>query len=41
MSVTEAEEFFGVGKARTSAAPAILDQLANVGLGYLRRWPVR
>jgi excinuclease UvrABC ATPase subunit len=36
MSVTEAEEFFGVGEARTPAAHAILDRLADVGLGYLR-----
>jgi excinuclease UvrABC ATPase subunit len=35
MSVTEAEEFFGAGKARTPAAHAILDRLADVGLGYL------
>jgi excinuclease UvrABC ATPase subunit len=35
MSVTEAEEFFGAGEARTPAAHAILDQLADVGLGYL------
>jgi excinuclease UvrABC ATPase subunit len=35
MSVTEAEEFFGVGEARTPAAHAILDRLADVGLGYL------
>jgi excinuclease ABC A subunit len=36
MSVTEAEEFFGAGEARTPAAHAILDRLADVGLGYLR-----
>jgi excinuclease UvrABC ATPase subunit len=36
MSVTEAKEFFGVGEARTPAAHAILDRLADVGLGYLR-----
>jgi excinuclease UvrABC ATPase subunit len=36
MSVTEAEEFFGSGEARTPAAHAILDRLADVGLGYLR-----
>ncbi|MGQ0717501.1 MAG: ATP-binding cassette domain-containing protein [Pseudonocardiales bacterium] len=36
MSVTEAEEFFGAGQARTPAAHAILDRLADVGLGYLR-----
>jgi excinuclease UvrABC ATPase subunit len=35
MPVTEAEEFFGAGEARTPAAHAILDRLANVGLGYL------
>ena len=32
---TEAEEFFGAGEARTPAAHAILDRLADVGLGYL------
>ncbi|MEU3692671.1 excinuclease ABC subunit UvrA [Streptomyces narbonensis] len=35
MSVTEAEEFFGEGEARTPAAHKILDRLADVGLGYL------
>ncbi|MDT0165364.1 excinuclease ABC subunit UvrA [Actinotalea sp. AC32] len=35
MPVTEAEEFFRVGDARTPAAHAILDRLADVGLGYL------
>ncbi|SEK50451.1 excinuclease ABC, A subunit [Blastococcus sp. DSM 46786] len=35
MSVAEAEEFFGSGEARTPAAHAILDRLADVGLGYL------
>jgi excinuclease UvrABC ATPase subunit len=35
MSVTEAEEFFGSGEARTPAAHAILERLADVGLGYL------
>ncbi|WP_433271514.1 ATP-binding cassette domain-containing protein [Actinosynnema sp. CS-041913] len=35
MSVTEAEEFFGDGEARTPAAHAILGRLADVGLGYL------
>jgi excinuclease UvrABC ATPase subunit len=35
MSVTEAEEFFGAGEARTPAAHAIVDRLADVGLGYL------
>ncbi len=35
MSVSEAEEFFGTGEARTPAAHAILERLADVGLGYL------
>jgi excinuclease UvrABC ATPase subunit len=35
MSVIEAGEFFGAGQARTPAAHAILDRLADVGLGYL------
>ena len=35
MSVDEAEEFFGAGEARTPAAHAILERLADVGLGYL------
>jgi excinuclease UvrABC ATPase subunit len=35
MSVTEAEEFFGGGGARTPPAQAILGRLADVGLGYL------
>ena len=35
MSVIDAEEFFGAGEARTPAAHAILDRLADVGLGYL------
>ncbi|MDX2544879.1 excinuclease ABC subunit UvrA [Streptomyces sp. WI04-05B] len=35
MSVTEAEEFFGAGDARTPAAHRVLDRLADVGLGYL------
>ncbi|MFI1659208.1 ATP-binding cassette domain-containing protein [Streptomyces sp. NPDC020472] len=35
MSVTEAEEFFGSGEARTPAAQRILARLADVGLGYL------
>ena len=35
MPVTEAEEFFGDGEARTPAAHAILGRLADVGLGYL------
>ncbi len=36
MSVTEAEEFFGTGEARTPGAHTILGRLADVGLGYLR-----
>ncbi|MCC9173847.1 ATP-binding cassette domain-containing protein [Arthrobacter sp. zg-Y179] len=36
LSVTEAQEFFGDGEARTPAAHKILSQLADVGLGYLR-----
>ena len=35
MSVSEAHEFFGAGEARTPAAHAILERLADVGLGYL------
>ena len=35
MSVTEAQEFFGAGEARTPAAHAVLDRLADVGLGYV------
>jgi excinuclease UvrABC ATPase subunit len=35
MSVTEGAEFFGTGESRTPAARAILDRLADVGLGYL------
>jgi excinuclease UvrABC ATPase subunit len=35
MSVIEAEEFFGAGVARTPAAHAVLERLADVGLGYL------
>ena len=35
MSVTEAEEFFGVGAAKTAAAQKILSHLSDVGLGYL------
>ena len=35
MSVTEAEEFFRTGEARTPAAHAVLTRLADVGLGYL------
>ncbi|WP_207456621.1 ATP-binding cassette domain-containing protein [Herbiconiux sp. SYSU D00978] len=35
MPVSEAEQFFGAGDARTPAAHAILERLADVGLGYL------
>ncbi len=35
MSVTEAAEFFAAGDARTPQAHAILERLADVGLGYL------
>ncbi len=35
MSVTEAEQFFGAGEARTPAAHGVLERLAGVGLGYL------
>ncbi len=35
MSVAEAEAFFGAGEARTPAAHAVLERLADVGLGYL------
>ena len=35
MSVTEAEEFFGSGEARTPAAHKVLERLADVGLGYV------
>ena len=35
MPVTEAEEFFGKGEARTPAAHKILQRLVDVGLGYL------
>jgi excinuclease UvrABC ATPase subunit len=35
MSVTEAEQFFGSGDARTPAAHEILTRLNDVGLGYL------
>jgi excinuclease UvrABC ATPase subunit len=35
MPVTEAQEFFGAGEARTPAAHAILGRMADVGLGYL------
>ena len=36
LSVKEAVEFFGEGKARTPEAHAILQRMADVGLGYLR-----
>src|SRR5262245_4407009 len=36
MAVEEAVGFFGAGKAHTPAAHAVLDRLADVGLGYLR-----
>lgn len=35
MPVSEAREFFGAGAAATPAARAILDRLADVGLGYV------
>jgi excinuclease UvrABC ATPase subunit len=35
MSVAEAEAFFGTGGARTPTAHAVLERLADVGLGYL------
>ena len=35
MSVTEAEAFFAEGEAKIPAAHAILQRLADVGLGYL------
>jgi excinuclease UvrABC ATPase subunit len=35
MSVTEAEEFFAAGEARTQAAHQILGRLSDVGLGYV------
>ncbi|MGW0287414.1 ATP-binding cassette domain-containing protein [Streptomyces sp. NPDC003236] len=35
MPVSEAEEFFGAGEARTPAAHRVLTRLADVGLGYL------
>ncbi|MEU8946568.1 ATP-binding cassette domain-containing protein [Streptomyces sp. NPDC048489] len=35
MPVTEAAEFFRAGPARTPAASAVLDRLADVGLGHL------
>jgi excinuclease UvrABC ATPase subunit len=36
LPVQEAADFFGAGKARTPAAHAILQRLADTGLGYLR-----
>jgi excinuclease UvrABC ATPase subunit len=36
LSVDDAVAFFGTGKAHTPAAHAILQRLADVGLGYLR-----
>jgi len=36
MAVTEADEFFSAGEARTPAAHTILQRLTDVGLGYLR-----
>ncbi|MDI1482926.1 excinuclease ABC subunit UvrA [Polyangium sp. y55x31] len=36
LSVEEAVRFFGKGEARTPAAHAILQRMADVGLGYLR-----
>ena len=35
MSVGEAKEFFGDGKAKTPAAHSILERMEDVGLGYL------
>jgi excinuclease UvrABC ATPase subunit len=35
LPVTQAQEFFGGGEARTPAARVVLDRLADVGLGYL------
>ncbi|MCU1417841.1 MAG: putative excision nuclease subunit [Schumannella sp.] len=35
MSVTEARDFFGTGAAADAKAHAILDRMADVGLGYL------
>jgi excinuclease UvrABC ATPase subunit len=35
MPVTEAREFFGGGDAKVPAARAMLDRMADVGLGYL------
>ena len=36
LAVADAVAFFGAGAARTPAAHAILERLADVGLGYLR-----
>jgi excinuclease ABC A subunit len=36
MPVTEAEEFFGAGEARTPAAHKVLQRMVEVGLGYLK-----
>jgi excinuclease UvrABC ATPase subunit len=36
LSVADAVGFFGAGKAQTPAAQAILQRMADVGLGYLR-----
>src|SRR5690349_17875500 len=36
LSVADALRFFGAGDARTPAAHAILERMADVGLGYLR-----
>jgi excinuclease UvrABC ATPase subunit len=36
LSVSEAVRFFGAGEARTPAAHAIVQRMADVGLGYLR-----
>ncbi|MET0899955.1 MAG: excinuclease ABC subunit UvrA [Mycobacterium sp.] len=35
LSVTDAERFFGEGDARTPAAHKVLENLVNVGLGYI------
>ncbi|MEV6050426.1 excinuclease ABC subunit UvrA [Streptomyces sp. NPDC052107] len=35
MSVTEADEFFATGEARTPSAHKILERMSDVGLGYL------
>jgi excinuclease UvrABC ATPase subunit len=36
LSVADAADFFAAGEARTPAAHAILQRMADVGLGYLR-----